>query len=107
MDGCFWYDGAADTVHATNLGTNPACVLHLENGRQAVIVEGHSQAATPPGLDLGRRLSAEMSAKYGVLGYSPEPDAWEGSDAGGLRVLTPHKAMAWFDFPADVTRFRF
>jgi hypothetical protein len=107
MDGRFWYDGAIDTVHAKNLDDNPACVLHLEDGRQAVIVEGRSEAAAPPGLELGARLSAEMSAKYEALGYSPDPDAWEGPVSGGLRVLIPTKAMAWFDFPTDVTRFRF
>ena len=40
-------------------------------------------------------------------GYEPEPDAWEGPGAGGLRVLEPVTALAWFNFPADVTRFRF
>ena len=103
----FWYDGAPDTVHTQNLAANPACVLHLENGRQAVIVEGLSQAADPPGLEFGGRLAVEFSRKYSDLGYSPKPDSWEGPDAGGLRVFTPMKAMAWFDFPKDVTRFRF
>lgn len=107
MDGRFWYDGAPDTLHARNLNENPACVLHLEDGRQAVIVEGRSDAAAPPGSALGGRISREMTAKYGTLGYSPEADAWEGPDAGGLRVLTPQKAMAWFEFPTDVTRFHF
>ncbi len=107
MDGRLWYDGAVDTVHVKNLNDNSECVLHLGDGRQAVIVEGRSEAAAPPGLELGGRLAAEMSAKYGKLGYSPKPDAWEGPDAGGLRVFTPAKAMAWFEFPSDVTRFRF
>jgi hypothetical protein len=107
MDGRFWYDGAVNTIHVRNLNENSACVLHLEDGRQAVIVDGRSEAVAPPGLGLGGRLAAEMSAKYGALGYSPEPDAWEGPDAGGLRVLTPDKVVAWFEFPTDVTRFRF
>lgn len=107
MDERFWYDGAPNTVHARNLGGDPACVLHLEDGRQAVIVEGRSEAATPPGLELGGRLAAEFSRKYAELGYSPAPDSWEGPIAGGLMVFTPDKAMAWFDFPTDVTRFRF
>ena len=107
MDSHFWYDGAVNTVHVKNLNEDSRCVLHLEDGGQAVIVEGRSDAATPPGLEIGGRLAAEISAKYGKLGYSPEPDAWEGAHAGGLRVLTPVKAMAWFDFPTDVTRFRF
>jgi hypothetical protein len=107
MDGRFWYDGALDTIHVRNLIDNPSCVIHLEDGRQAVMVEGRSEAAEPPGLGLGGRLAAEFCAKYAELGYSPEPNSWERSDAGGLRVFTPVKAMAWFDFPTDVTRFRF
>lgn len=107
IDGRFWYDGSPDTVHVQNLAANAACVLHLEDGRQAVIVEGESRAAEPPGPDFGGRLSAEFSRKYAALGYSPSADSWEGLGAGGLRVFSPLKAMAWFDFPADVTRFRF
>ena len=30
-----------------------------------------------------------------------------GVGAGGLVAFTPVKALAWFDFPTDVTRFRF
>lgn len=107
LDGRFWYDGSTDTIHVKNLNSNSRCVLHLEDGREAVIVEGVSEAAEPPGLQLGARLAAEMAAKYGELGYAPEADAWEGAEAGGLRVFNPVKAMAWFDFPTDVTRFRF
>jgi len=107
LDGRFWYDGSPDTVHVRNLKVNPKCVLHLEDGRQAVIVEGVSEAAEPPGVGLGSRLAAEMSAKYGEHGYAPAADSWEGPDSGGLRVFTPVKAMAWFEFPTDVTRFRF
>ena len=107
LDGCMWYDGALDTVHVKNLNGDWSCALHLEDGRQAVIVEGRSEAARPPGPALGGRLSEAMSAKYGDLGYAPGPDSWEGPDSGGLRVFTPVKAMAWFEFPTDVTRFRF
>lgn len=107
LEGQFWYDGAPDTIHVRNLNADSRCVLHLEDGRQAVIIEGTSVAAAPPGLEFGGRLSAEISSKYGTLGYSPEPNSWEGPDSGGLRVFNPVKAMAWFDFPKDVTRFRF
>jgi hypothetical protein len=107
IDGRFWYDGSVETVHVRNLHLNPACVLHLEDGKRAVIVEGRSDAAPAPGPLLGERLATEITAKYGYAGYSPQPDSWEGPDSGGLRVFTPAKAMAWFNFPADVTRFRF
>jgi len=107
MDGRFWYDGSPDTIHVRNLAANAGCVLHLESGSRAVIVEGRSVSAAPPGLEFGGRLAAEFSRKYAELGYSPQANSWEGRNAGGLRVLTPDKAMAWFDFPNDVTRFRF
>jgi hypothetical protein len=107
LDGRFWYDGALDTVHSRNLAVNTSCVLHLEDGSKAVMLEGTSETAEPPGLDLGSRLSAEFSRKYSELGYAPQRDSWEGPDSGGLRVFTPIKAMAWFNFPTDVTRFRF
>ena len=107
LDGRFWYDGAPDTLHVKNLRRNPSCVLHLEDGAQAVIVEGRSEMASPPGPELGARLSQAMSGKYGDHGYQPGPDSWDGPESGGLRVLTPIKAMAWLSFPTDMTRFRF
>jgi hypothetical protein len=106
VKGRLWYDGAPTTVHARNLAHRTACTLHLEDGWQAVIVEGTSQPAASPGLDFGARLSAAFRVKYADRGYKPEPDAWEGPAAGGLVVFTPTTALAWFNFPSDVTRFR-
>ncbi len=107
LDGRFWYDGAPTTVHVRNLTQRSACTLHLEDGWKAVIVEGASQPASPPGPELGARLAEAFAVKYQERGYEPEADHWEGVAAGGLRVFTPATALAWFDFPADVTRFRF
>ncbi|HEX2699843.1 MAG TPA: pyridoxamine 5'-phosphate oxidase family protein [Acidimicrobiales bacterium] len=107
VDGRFWYDGAPTTVHARNIARSGACTLHLEDGWQAVIVEGTSQPADPPGVELGARLAAGFATKYATRGYEPGPDSWEGPSAGGLVVFRPTKAVAWFDFPNDVTRFRF
>jgi hypothetical protein len=106
VDGRFWYDGAATTRHARNLVHNPACSLNLENGTEAVIVEGESQPARAPAATLGARLAAAFE-KYHALGYEPAADAWAGADGGGLRVLTPRRALAWFNFPSDATRFTF
>lgn len=107
VDGCFWYDGSPATLHVRNLGPGGPCTLHLEDGWQAVIVDGTSSVAAPPGLELGARLAEAFAAKYAERGYTPEPDAWEGPESGGLRVLHPATVLAWFDFPGDVTRFRF
>lgn len=107
LDGGLYYDGAPSTVHARNLRSNSACTLHLEDGWEAVVIEGNSGASTPPGLEQGARIAEAISAKYEASGYAPKSDAWEGEAAGGLMRFTPTKAMAWFDFPNDVTRFRF
>ena len=106
VDGRFWYDGAPTTVHARNLTANSHISLNLENGTEAVIIEGESQPTRAPAVGLGERLAAAY-AKYHALGYKPEADAWSGEDGGGLRVLTPHRALAWFSFPTDATRFHF
>lgn len=107
LDHSLYYDGSPETVHVVNLNQNPSCVLHLEDGRQAVIVEGESHVAPPPNADLAVRLSNAMTVKYGDQGYQPGPDSWSGPDSGGLRRFVPAKALAWFDFPADMTRFTF
>jgi len=105
LDGHLWYDGSPETIHVRNLRANPACALHLGDGWECVIVEGTATPASPPGLEFGGRISAAITAKYGPRGYAPGPDAWEGPAAGGLVRFAPEKAMAWFDFPNDVTRF--
>jgi nitroimidazol reductase NimA-like FMN-containing flavoprotein (pyridoxamine 5'-phosphate oxidase superfamily) len=106
VDGRLWYDGASTTRHAQNLASNPACALHLESGNEVVIVEGRSDPTSAPAETLGVRL-AKAFEKYHADGYSPEADAWSDPEGGGLRVLTPHRALAWFSFPSDATRFRF
>lgn len=106
VDGRFWYDGAPTTRHARNVQQNPAVTLTLEDGKEAVIVEGTSEATRADADDLGPRLSAAF-AKYHDQGYEPAADAWAGEDGGGLRVVTPRRALAWFSFPTDCTRFRF
>jgi hypothetical protein len=107
VDGALYYDGSPETRHVRNLRDNPSCALHLEDGTNAVILEGASGPSEPPGPELGARISTSFRRKYEEAGYAPEPDAWEGSGAGGLRRFLPSKAMAWRQFPTDVTRYRF
>ncbi|MDH3683262.1 MAG: pyridoxamine 5'-phosphate oxidase family protein [Acidimicrobiia bacterium] len=107
LDGQLFYDGSPETVHARNLAENPSCALHIGDGREAMIVEGTAVASRPLTASEGAPIAAEIGRKYGDLGYAPEPDAWSGPDGGGLVVFTPTKALAWYDFPNDLTRFRF
>lgn len=106
VDGRFWYDGSPDTVHVRNVEQNPAVTLTLESGSQVVIVEGESHATSAAADGFGQRLAAEFR-KYADAGYAPTSDSWAGKDGGGLRVVTPHRVLAWFDFPKDCTRFTF
>lgn len=106
LDDRFYYDGSPATRHARNLALNPRVSLNLENGWEAVIVEGVSEQTRADADGLGARLATAFE-KYHDDGYSPAADAWAGDDGGGLRVLTPATAMAWFTFPTDATRFTF
>ena len=109
LDGALHYDGSPDTVHATNARANPACTLHIGDGKEAITIDGTTAASAPVPATEGAIIAAEIARKYGdgALGYRPEPDAWSGPDAGGLMVFTPTKALAWFEFPTDLTRFWF
>lgn len=106
VDDAFYYDGSPSTRHARNVEANPACSLSLEDGRQAVILEGRSLATRADPDDLGLRLAAAF-AKYRDDGYEPASDSWAAEHGGGLRVFTPVTALAWFSFPTDATRFVF
>lgn len=103
----FWYDGSPATVHTQNLNKDPRMVLHLESGEHAVVLEGEARPSEPITGELGRHLSEQFAIKYGQKGYAPTADARSGEDAGGMVVFRPTKALAWFSFPEDVTRFRF
>ena len=107
LDDAFWYDGSPETRHVKNLGHSGPCVLHLEDGAAATIVEGVSARSEPIHGELGERLSIEFGRKYSDDGYSPRPTAWSDEIAGGMRRLSPVKVVAWTNFPRDVTRFTF
>ncbi|QUR69953.1 pyridoxamine 5'-phosphate oxidase family protein [Mycobacterium spongiae] len=105
LDGRFYYDGAPTTRHVRNLHHNPACTLTLESATEVVIVEGVSAATRADPADLGARLATAFS-KYHP-DYAPGPDSWADAEGGGLRLITPKRALAWFQFPKDCTRFVF
>lgn len=106
LDGSFWYDGSPETVHVQNLKRSPECVLHLEDGWKATIVEGRSLMSDPITGELGDRLAEEHARKYGP-DYTPSPDAWSDEIAGGMRRIDPVKVLAWTQFPNDLTRYTF
>lgn len=108
LQGALYYDGSPETLHARNAAANSACSLHIGDGKEAIILEGSTAASDPIDETWGAVVAAEIARKYGdgELGYKPEPNAWSGPGAGGLMVFTPVKALAWNEFPVDLTRFR-
>ncbi|HUG33363.1 MAG TPA: pyridoxamine 5'-phosphate oxidase family protein [Anaerolineales bacterium] len=100
----FYYDGSPETRHAQNIVKNPHVSLHLENGEQAIILDGTSEPAGRPSPELGMKLSKAYRRKYREMGYSPKPDSW---DKGGLYVFTPRQCIAWSNFTKDPTKFVF
>lgn len=104
LDEKIYYDGSPETRHSRNIVLNPHVSVHLEDGTQAIILEGTSAAAGKPSSEMGNRLSQEYKRKYKDLGYAPEPDSW---DEGGLFVFTPRQCIAWSKFNEDPTKFIF
>ena len=67
LDGRIYYDGSPETLHARNLEMNPHVSLHLENGAQAIILEGTTAPAGKPSPELGKMLS-QAYKKYKEMG---------------------------------------
>jgi nitroimidazol reductase NimA-like FMN-containing flavoprotein (pyridoxamine 5'-phosphate oxidase superfamily) len=103
VDGKIYYDGSPETRHAMNISANPNVTLHLENGREAIILDGTTRMAEKPSPALGERL-AQAYKKYKEFGYTPGPHSW---DKGGLFVFTPRQCIAWSKFNEDPTKFIF
>jgi nitroimidazol reductase NimA-like FMN-containing flavoprotein (pyridoxamine 5'-phosphate oxidase superfamily) len=104
LDDRFYYDGSPETRHARNIVKNPYVSLHLEDGSQAIILDGTAEPAGKPSAELGMRLSKAYRKKYREMGYSPKPDSW---DKGGLYVFRPRQCIAWTNMPKDPTKFVF
>jgi hypothetical protein len=102
VDGRLYFDGSPETRHARNIAENPNVSVHLESGDEAIILDGTARAHPKPAPELGEKLARAYSAKYGDLGYAPEPDQW---DNGGLYEVTPYTALAWTKFTDDPTKF--
>jgi hypothetical protein len=104
VDGRIYYDGSPETRHSRNIEVNPHVSVHLENGTEAIMLEGTSRTAEKPTPELSRKLSEQYKQKYKTFGYAPEPNAW---DEGGLYVFTPRQCIAWSKFTEDPTKFVF
>lgn len=88
-----FYFGTGDTSRkGRNLAANPAVVVHLESGDEAIILEGRAEPVTDAALL--KTLDKAYKAKYKVPFHS-------------ALCVRPQVAFAWreADFPASATRF--
>jgi hypothetical protein len=99
-----WYVEGGPTRWQRNLRENPQMAIHIEIGKEVVIVEGVATELVAPGSPLAESI-LEGYAKYKAAEeYEASADHWT---EGGLWQLRPVKAFAWSDFPTDMTRYRF
>jgi hypothetical protein len=99
-----WYVEGGPTRWQRNLRENPQLAIHIEAGKEIVIVEGTATELVAPAAPLAEAILLGYE-KYRVAGdYEASADNWTN---GGLWELRPVKAFAWSTFPADMTRFRF
>jgi len=104
LDNQLYFDGSPNTRRGRNISANPQVAVHLEDGTQALIMDGFAVILDgKPNPAIAESVSEGYRAKYSEMGYSPTPDMW---DNGGLFIFTPKKVLAWTKFPEDTTRWR-
>lgn len=101
--GVLYVGGSPETRWARDLAANPRVAVHLDDGGDAVILEGEAELLEH-GVDAEMAVTlADLSnAKYPQYGMTPEMYTGPGPFA-----IRPRRAFGWTSFPKDVTRFRF
>jgi hypothetical protein len=89
---------------ARNLAANPACVIHVQQGEDVVIVEGDARLLTDPDPAVLERCRLGF-AKYATSHANQvDPVAWVGK---GFWEVVPRVAFGFSDYVTDATRWRF
>ena len=83
----FYFETGPNSVKGKNLKSNPAVVVHVQDGFDTVIVEGRATPETDPAI-LGALLK-EYARKYD---YRPD---WSDSQAQVVFRVRPMVAHAW------------
>jgi nitroimidazol reductase NimA-like FMN-containing flavoprotein (pyridoxamine 5'-phosphate oxidase superfamily) len=103
VDEAFWMEGSPNTRRFRNLAVNPAAVVTVERGNDAVIVEGLADLVTDIDDELAERLLSAYRKYIPTHGYEAQRSNWD----QGIWRVRPRKVMAWSDFPADTTKWIF
>jgi nitroimidazol reductase NimA-like FMN-containing flavoprotein (pyridoxamine 5'-phosphate oxidase superfamily) len=103
VNGAFWMEGGPRTRRFRNLRDNPAAVVTIERGDDALILEGQARLVTQLDEPLVERLLTGYRKYIPTHGYEAERANW----AAGIWRVTPRKVLGWSRFPADTTRWTF
>ncbi|WP_157683339.1 pyridoxamine 5'-phosphate oxidase family protein [Microlunatus soli] len=99
VDNTVYADGGVEVTRwGRDLLANPRVQVHLESATEVVIVDGVFSRQTDLTPEAFRRVQASYLSRY--ADYQPEA-------ADGMFMIKPRTVLAWQQFPADVTRFRF
>jgi hypothetical protein len=104
VDDSFWMEGGANTRRFKNLARNPATVVTVELGNDAIILDGDAERVYDLDDGLTKRLLDGYAKYIKSHGYKAEPANW---DDGGIWRVRPRKVLAWSDYPKDATRWTF
>ena len=99
LDGCWYFDGHPATQWAQNLARDPRANVHLESASNVVIGEGVVEDLESTDAELGERIVAAWSEKYGRL--APDPVG------RGIFRLAPTRARGWSEDLTDGTVWSF
>lgn len=101
LDGELYFGGDPRTRRNRNLAANPACCIHLESGKDVVILHGVALELREIDRPTAVRLSEESKQKYG---YGLTPEQYQ--KTAGMYAFRPRMVLAWSNFPKDATRWR-
>jgi nitroimidazol reductase NimA-like FMN-containing flavoprotein (pyridoxamine 5'-phosphate oxidase superfamily) len=102
VDGVIYVGGSPETRWVRELAANPRVSVHLDGGRDVVIVEGDAEILQANSDEFAERMAAVSNAKYPE--YKMTPASFKGP---GPIAIRPRKVIAWTDFMKDPTRFTF
>lgn len=104
VDDAFWMEGGRNTRRFKNLAQNPAAVVTVEQGNDAIILEGNAERVHELGDHLTQRLLDGYAKYIESHGYTAEAANWAD---GGIWRVRPRKVLAWSQYPTDATRWTF
>lgn len=97
VDGTFYCGGGEQTRWVRNLSTNPNIVVHREDAKEVVIIEGTAERIDNETADapLIEQVDRAYEKKYDMPHGTP------------FIAIRPDKVFAWCNFPSDATRWEF